>query len=147
MNVYAYVGIYEAIGKLGVAYILSIGIWDNLKLYAVLLFLLTVSISLFYRYYCVKKFGSLCSLIVVRDKRLYSKLLSYSGWDLIGCFSGVARSQGVNLILNLFCGPVVNAARAVTYQVEAALYSFVQNYLTATRPVIIKYYAGGEMDK
>lgn len=55
MNVYAYVGIYEAIGKLGVAYILSIGIWDNLKLYAVLLFLLTVSISLFYRYYCIKK--------------------------------------------------------------------------------------------
>ena len=86
-------------------------------------------------------------MIVVRDKRLYSKLLSYSGWDLIGCFSGVARSQGVNIILNLFCGPVVNAARAVTYQVEAALYSFVQNYLTATRPVIIKYYAGGEMDK
>ena len=147
MNIYAYVGIYEAVSKLAIAYTLTVASVDKLILYAWLIFGVTLSISLFYRYYCVSRFGDLCKIHMVYDKRLYKSLLSFSGWDLVGNFGATARAQGVNLILNMFCGPAVNAARAIAYQVEAALYSFINNFLQAVRPVIIKDYAAGDIDK
>lgn len=147
MNIYAYVGIYEAVSKLAIAYALTVAPVDKLILYAWLVFGVTLSISLFYRYYCFSQFGESCKIHVVKDKGLYRHLLSFSGWDLVGNFGAVARSQGVNLILNLFCGPAVNAARGVAYQVEAALYQFTTNFLQASRPVIIKKYAAGETEK
>lgn len=147
MGVYAYVGIYEAITKLAIAYIIYLCTFDKLIVYSILLFAVTASISFFYRYYCVCKFGEDCKLNIVRDKILYGKLLNYSGWDLIGNFSSAGRSQGVNLILNLFCGPTVNAARAIAYQVEAGLNSFTANFQTAVRPAIIKHYAAGEVER
>lgn len=147
MSIYAFVGIYEAVSKLVIAYALTVATVDKLTLFAWLVFGVTLSISLFYRYYCVSKFGESCKIHVVYDKGLYKRLLSFSGWDLVGNFGAAARSQGVNLILNLFCGPAVNAARGVAYQVEAALYQFTTNFLQASRPVIIKHYAAGEIDK
>lgn len=147
MDIYAYTGLYEAFAKLGVVYLLWISPLDKLKTYSSLLFLVTLSLSLFYRWYCQKKFGEKCKLYRIRDRNLYKELLSYSGWNLIGNFASAARSQGVNLILNLFFGPAVNAARAVAYQAEAALYLFTTNFLQASRPVIIKHYAAGEVDK
>lgn len=147
MKVYAYVGLYEAFGKLGVTYLLFVSPIDKLEAYALLMFLLTFSISIFYRWYCVRAFGSKCKLTVVRDKNLYKELLSYSGWDLVGNFGGVARSQGVNLILNLFFGPAINAARAFAYQVETALYGFISNFIQAIRPNVIRHYAAGEIER
>ena len=147
MGIYAYVGIYEAMAKLLIAYAIYLCSFDKLIVYAILLFAVTASISFFYRYYCVSRFGTDCRLCIVRESLLYKRLLSYSGWDLIGNFAGAARSQGVNLILNLFCGPTVNAARAVAYQVEAGLNAFTANFQTAVRPVIIKHYAAGEVDR
>lgn len=147
MKIYAFVGIYEAISKLLIAYLICICSFDKLIFYALLTFLITSSISIYYRFYCIRNFGSKCRIIAARDIILYKKMLSYSGWDLIGNFGGVARSQGVNLILNLFCGPAINAARGIAYQVEAALYQFTTNFLQASRPVIIKHYAAGNIDK
>ena len=147
MNIYAFVGIFEAVSKLAIAYVLTVAPVDKLILYAWIVFGVTLSISLFYRYYCVSRFGCSCKIHVVKDKELYRRLLSFSGWDLVGNFGAAARSQGVNLILNLFCGPAVNAARGIAYQVEAALYQFTTNFLQASRPVIIKHYAAGEIDK
>ena len=146
MKIYAYVGLYEAFAKLLVVYLLYISTIDKLKTYSILIFLVTLSISVFYRYYCVRYFGDKCRLSVVRDSQLYKELQSYSGWDLLGNFGSVARSQGVNLILNLFFGPSVNAARAVAYQIETALYGFIINFQQAIRPAIIKHYAAGELD-
>lgn len=146
MDIYAFVGIFEVAAKLLISIFIVHTGFDRLVFYAFLIFLLTTSIAFFYRIYCIRTFGENCRLEIVREKRIYKMLLSYSGWDLIGNFGGVARSQGVNLILNLFCGPVVNAARAVTFQVESALNSFTTNFQTAIRPVIIKKYAAGEVD-
>jgi len=146
MNIYAFVGIYEAITKLCIAYAVSVASIDRLVLYAVLSFVVTLSISVYYRFYCVSRFGAQCRIAKVYDSHLYKRLLSYSGWDLLGSFGATARSQGVNLILNLFCGPAINAARGIAYQVEASLYSFINNFLQAVRPVIIKKYAAGEMN-
>lgn len=146
MNIYAFVGIFEVIAKLVIAIIVSHTVFDRLVFYSILILAVTSLISIFYRFYCAHTFGDNCRLKYVKDKATFKMLLSYSGWDLIGNFGSVARSQGVNLILNLFCGPIVNAARAVTYQVEAALNSFTSNFQTAIRPVIIKNYAAGEID-
>ena len=147
MGIYAFVGIYEAVSKLVIAFILTASTGDKLILYAWLLFGVTLSISIFYRYYCVKQFGRTCRIERVKERSLYKRLLSYSGWDLIGQFGAAARSQGVNLILNFFCGPAVNAARGVAYQVEAALYSFITNFQQAVRPNVIKHYAAGNIGR
>lgn len=147
MDIYAYTGLYEAFAKLAVAYLLSLSPVDKLITYAILLFGITVSLSFFYRWYCRKELNERCRLHLFFNKDIFRKMISYSGWDLIGNFSSVARSEGVNLILNLFCGPAVNAARAIAYQAEAALYQFTSNFLQASRPVIIKLYASREIDK
>lgn len=147
MSIYAYVGIFETVAKLAVAYAIYICTFDKLVVYAILLFLITVSISFFYRIYCIRNFGDDCRLTLNRDKKLYRRLLSYSGWDLLGCFGNATRTQGVNLIINLFFSLTVNAARTVASQVEAALNSFTANFQTAVRPVIIKHYSAGETEK
>lgn len=147
MNIYAFVGIYEAIAKLLVAYAITVTSHDRLIIYALLTFLITLSISVYYRYYCVSQFGSKCKLSMVSDRGLYKRLLSYSGWDMLGNLGATARSEGVNLILNLFCGPAVNAARGIAYQAEAALYNFITNFLQGVRPAIIKHYAAREVER
>lgn len=147
MSVYAYVGIFETVAKLAVAYVIYIYDTDKLIVYALLLFTITSSISVFYRIYCIRNFGNDCRLSMCKERRLYKRLLSYSGWDLLGCFGSAARSQGVNLIINLFFSLTVNAARTVASQVEAALNSFTANFQTAVRPVIIKHYSAGETEK
>lgn len=147
MNIYALVGLFEAFGALLLTYLLYISPADKLISHAILIFLPVIVVSVFYRVYCVRVFGDRCRLSIVKDKKLYKELLSYSGWDLLGNFGAVARSQGVNLILNLFFGPVVNAARAFAYQVESALYRFITNFQQAVRPSVIKHYAAGEIDR
>lgn len=147
MGIYAYVGLYETFAKLIVVYLLSISPIDKLVTYSLLLFGVTLSLSFFYRWYCRRIFKEKCLLHFFFNVSVFRKMISYSGWDLIGSFGSVARSQGVNLILNLFCGPAVNAARAVAYQAEAALYQFTTNFLQASRPVIIKHYASNEIQE
>lgn len=145
MNVYALVGMAEAVMKLAIAYVLAFSDGDRLIVYALLMFCLTVSFSLFYRIYCIRSFGTKCRLQLSGSRRVLKMLLSYSFWDLIGCLGGMARNQGVNIILNAFFGPAVNAARAIAFQVENGLNSFTGNFQTAARPVIIKRYAEGDI--
>ncbi len=147
MSMYAYTGLYEAIAKLLIVYLLSVSPVDKLITYSILSFCVTLSLSFFYRWYCRRVFKEKCKLRIFFDRHLFSKMIGYSVWELVGNFGNVARSEGVNLILNLFCGPAVNAARAVAYQAEAALYQFTSNFLQASRPVIIKHYASGEIQK
>ena len=147
MKVYAYVGVFEALGKLTIAFLISVSPIDHLIVYSWLIFIVTLAISLFYRVYCVRSFGDDCRLQMVRGGQEYRMLLGYSAWDFIGNFGVIARNQGVNLLLNFFFGPSVNAARAITTQVENGLNSFLGNFQTAVRPSIIKHYAAGEIER
>jgi O-antigen/teichoic acid export membrane protein len=146
MNIYAYVSIGESVCKLLMIYILSVLLIDKLILYAILLFSVSLLVSLYYRYYCAQHFTE-CRLKLFWDKKLYVRLLSYSGWDLFGNIAVVCQGQGLNILLNMFCGTGVNAARAITYQVYAAVNSFVGNFLIASRPQIIKSYARKNIDE
>lgn len=145
MNVYAYVSIVEVILKLIIVYLLVLFSYDKLKLYAVLMFAVTTTITLIYRGYCKKQFKE-CSYHYLWNKKLFKELVGYSGWNLFGSLSGVFKNQGVNILLNIFFGPIVNAARAIAYQISNAINQFVSNFMMATRPQITKYYANNEKE-
>jgi O-antigen/teichoic acid export membrane protein len=145
MKVYAYVSIVEAILKLLIVYLLVVFSYDKLKLYAILMFGVATLITLVYRTYCKYQFQE-CNYQYSWDKALFKELINYSGWNLFGAIAGIFNKQGINILLNIFFGPVVNAARAIAYQINNAINQFVQNFLTATRPQITKYYANGEKE-
>jgi O-antigen/teichoic acid export membrane protein len=143
MNIYAYISIIEVSLKLVIVYFLVIFSFDKLKLYAVLIFGVTTIITFIYRAYCKRKFIE-CRFTFYWNTPLFIEIVNYSGWNLFGALAYVFNNQGVNILLNIFFGPVVNAARAISFQINNAINQFVQNFMTATRPQIIKYYAAGE---
>lgn len=144
MKIYAWVGIVEVICKLIVVFLLVISPFDKLIFYASLLCLIQISIICFYRIYCSRNYKE-SSLKLYKDKGLYKEMFGYAGSDLIGNISVLAQGQGLNLLLNVFFGPVVNAARGVAYQVQGAVTQFSANFMTAVRPQIIKSYAQGDL--
>ena len=146
MSIYAYVGLYEALSRLVIAYLITISPIDNLIFYGLLLLINTVAVQLFYRLYAIRHFVE-CRFSIVKDKTLYKKLLNYSGWDLFGNLALVCQGEGVNLLLNVFFGPIVNAARAIAFQIQGAVTQFVSNFMTAVRPQVIKNYAEGNINK
>lgn len=145
MKIYAYIGVVEVLLKLLIVYMLLISPIDKLIFYAVLLCLLQISIMLFYRYYCNKNF-SICHIRLYKDKMIFKEMFSYAGYDLIGNMSVLAQGQGLNILLNMFYGPTVNAARGIAYQIQGAITQFSNNFMTAVRPQIIKQYANGQQD-
>lgn len=145
MKIYAYVGIAEVFLKLAVVFLLMISPIDRLVFYALLLCLLQIVIMVFYRYYCNSRY-QVCKIRMYKDKGLFMEMFSYGGYDLIGNISGLAQGQGLNILLNLFYGPTVNAARGIAYQVQGAITQFSNNFMTAVRPQIIKSYAEGNLE-
>ena len=144
MKIYAYVGIIEAILKLVVVYMLAYSPFDTLIYYAILLCLINVGIVSFYRLYCIRLYPE-SQIRLCKQLALYKDMFKFAGSDLIGNVSVLAQGQGLNLLLNIFFGPVVNAARAIAYQVQGAITQFGNNFMTAVRPQIIKLYAQGEI--
>jgi O-antigen/teichoic acid export membrane protein len=145
MSVYAYASLVEAGLKLLIAFLLPLFAVDKLKLYSVLSFAVILLNALMYYFFCRAKFEE-CRFKFYWDQRQFRILMSYLGWNLFGSVSGVLRNQGVNILINMFFGPTVNAARAVAFQVSSALSSFIQNYTTSVRPQIIKSFAIGDRD-
>ena len=140
MNVYAYVSIVEVALKLGVVFLLQVLPYDKLIVYGgLLLFVACINTGL-YRGYCKKHYLE-CRFRLVWDKVLFKEMVSYSGWNLFGASVGVVKNQIINILLNIFFGPLVNAARGIASQVNSAVVSFSQSFSTAMRPQIIKNYA------
>jgi O-antigen/teichoic acid export membrane protein len=146
MSIYAYIGLYEAITNLLIVYLISVSSFDKLILYALALMLNKAVIQFFMCFYTFKKYDE-CRFRIVKDSVLYKKLLGYSGWDLYGNFAAVCQGEGINIVLNLFFGPVVNAARAVAVQIQGGVLSFVNNFLLAVRPQVVKSFAEGNTQR
>lgn len=146
MNVYAYISILEVMLSLGVAYILFIANFDKLKLYAVLICVVNYIVTFCYWIYCRNKFTE-SRYKYYWDKSLFKELMSFAGWSTMGELSWVATLQGVNLVLNIFFSPVVNAARGISFQVTGAISRFISSFQMAVNPQIIKYYAANEREQ
>lgn len=146
MGVYAYMSIFDAVAKLGVAYALVVTDYDGLKVYAVLLALVQLCDMVFYRLYYIRKYKE-CRFRLHFDKPLAKNILNFSGWNIFGCLAAMLNNQGFNMLLNVFYGPVLNAARGISNQVNNVTSQFVNNFQTAVNPQIVKYYANGEISE
>lgn len=144
MSAYAYFSIFDAIFKLLICYLITITPFDRLIIYAFLLALLQVIFILTYYIYCRFKFKE-CRFDGKINKEYLGQVGSFVSWNLIGSLAGVFKEQGVNVILNIYFGPAVNAARGVAYNVLSKVTGFVTNFQMAMNPQIIKNYAAGEL--
>lgn len=142
MSVFAYVGIIEVFMKLIIVYLLILSPIDRLIFYGLLLMLVSIFIQIIYLFYCKRHFEE-CTFHFINDKKIYKELFGFATWNFIGSVSSILRSQGVSIILNIFFGPVINAARAISMQVNNAVNSFVNNFMVALTPQITTAYAKG----
>lgn len=141
MNVYAYVSVIGAGLKLLMVLLLVLNsTLDNLVLYSILTFLTGMITLIVTRSYCYKHFEE-SGWQFCRDIKLYREILSFSGWNIIGGTTMIFQGQGVNILLNIFFGPVVNAARAISYQLQGIFSQLSNNFMSAVTPQITKSYA------
>ena len=145
MSAFAYISILEALGKLAIAYLITVPLIDRLIFYALLMCAVALLVRLVYGYYCKKHFDE-CTYQFLWDKDLLKRMFGFAGWNFIGASSAVLRDQGGNVVINLFCGPAVNAARGIAFQVNTAVHGFVTNFMTALNPQITKSYASGDRE-
>jgi O-antigen/teichoic acid export membrane protein len=143
MSFFAYISIIEVIFKLLVAFLLVYISFDKLKIYSILICFVSFFTFLLYRFYCKRKI-EVCTYHFFWDRALYKRLMSFSGWSLFGSVAVVGANQGVNILLNIFYGVVVNAAMGIANQVNSVLNKFVSNFQTAFQPQIVKFYAAGD---
>lgn len=146
MGIYAYLGIFDAIARLGAIYLLIISTADKLILYAFLMALIHLLIAICYWAYCHRHYIE-SRFRIVYDKVILRSLLSFSGWNIIAHLSETLKLQGYLILLNLFFQPFVVAAQTVGNQVAGAMMQFINNFRNAINPQIIKLYAAGEYDE
>lgn len=144
MSAFAYIGIFDGCAKLSVAFLIWVSPIDNLIFYTLLMSLIALATRILYTLYCKRNFEE-CHFKWVLDKNLFKEMFSFAGWNFIGCISGVLLGQGINLLYNVYLGPVVNAARGLASQVQAAVGQFSDNFFTAVQPQITKSFAGNQL--
>lgn len=140
MKVFAIISIVDVTLKLLIVYLLTLFNVDKLKLYSFLIFFVAFLINLLNVYICISKYKE-SRFHFFWDKNLFKTLMNFSGWNLFGALASVLNSQGINILLNIFFGPIVNAARGIAFQVSSAVNQFVMNLQNSVNPQITKYYA------
>jgi O-antigen/teichoic acid export membrane protein len=144
MGAFAYIGIIEVILKLVVVFTLTITGSDKLILYGILMSLMALLITNIYRVYCRTHFVE-SKFFFYWNRTEATELMSFSGWHFLGTMAVVVRGQGINLLINLFFNPAINAARAIAFQIDAAVGQLSNNFFVAVKPQIYKYYSKGEL--
>lgn len=146
MGIYAFINILEAILQLGIALFLTFGNYsiDRLILYAVVWTLCGIGFRVFAAVYAMYHFRE-CSVRPYFEKSLFKEIFSFAGWNFLSDVSGTLSGQGVNLLINFFRGPAVNAARGLSDTVQRSVSMFVNNFTIALTPQITKAYAAQDM--
>lgn len=146
MSAFAFISLTDVILKFLIA--ISLPLWesDKLIIYGALIMSVQILDIFLYFLYCKKKFAE-TTIRYFWDKLIFKEMFSFAGWSLLGNFSHVFYTQGVNIILNIFCGPAVNAARGVTVQVDSVVRQFATNIQAAINPQIIKSYAENNLER
>lgn len=141
---FAFVNIAESILKLAICFVLMIVTIDRLTVYAFLMFLIIVLLFMVQYLWCKIKYEE-ATFVRYWHKPLFKEILSYSSWNMLGTMSSMAKDTGLNVILNLFFAPTVNAAYGIASQVNGVVYQFFASFFNAVNPQIIKYYAQNDM--
>jgi O-antigen/teichoic acid export membrane protein len=147
MSSFAYLSLVDVLARLGILYVIeSFSNNDRLIWYAILQGMVAVFVFISYYLYCNIKFKE-CKYNYYFDKSLLREVASFVGYNVYGCFAFSVSQQGVNVLLNVFFGPVVNAARAISLQVYNGVFRFTENIYTAVKPPIIKLYAQSSIER
>lgn len=145
MSTFAYISVFEGIGMLLICYFVMFATLDRLVIYGFLVLVVRGTCRYMFYFYSKRNFPE-CRMQFVYNKQLMKEIFGFASWNMIGSSASILRNQGGNILLNLFAGPTVNAARAIANQVLHAVNSFVQNFFMALRPQITKSYAKGDYD-
>lgn len=147
MSIYAAVGIYEVLFKLAIVIFVAYSnfVHDKLVVFAILQLVVGISIQAYYFAYTRKHFTE-CKAGPHFIKETFSEMFSFAGWNFIGCAAGILKGQGINMLLNLFYGTVINAAYGIATTVNNAVVGFAKNFMTALNPQITKSYASNEQE-
>lgn len=146
MNAYAYISILDAILKLGSVLILYFNIGDKLIVYSILLALSAAFIRFIYGLYCKKNFAE-CNIRLSFDKTLVKEMTAMASWNMLGAGGSALNNHGVNILINIFFGVTLNAARGIAVQVNSAVQQFAGSFITALNPQITKAYSIGNFDE
>ena len=145
MSIYAYVGMVEVVLKLLIVFLIIISPIDKLITYSSLVAVVQISVALFYRFYCTKRYTE-CALTKAFDRNTLKSMLGFTGWSTIANLSETLNLQGSLLLLNLFFSPVVVSAQSIGNQISTQLMQFTSNFRIAVNPQIVKQYAVGNYD-
>lgn len=145
MSFYAITSIFEAISKLFIIYLIDKSHIDQLIFYALLVLVISFILLMWYIIYCHTNFPHL-KFLKKADKACFKEMFNFSGWSLFGSFASIGSSQGINILLNIFCGVLVNAGMGIANQVTNVVNQFVSNFQVAFQPQIVKGYASHEID-
>lgn len=142
MSAFAYIGILDVVLRLLIVLFIAYAPFhfDRLIVYSLLLVLVGISLQCIYLWYCRKNFEE-CRFKLHFNKGRWKEMSAFAGWNFIGCTAGILKDQGVNILLNIFWGPVVNAARGIAFSVNSAVSGFAGNFMAAINPQITKSYA------
>ena len=146
LDIYAYMSIYDAVMKLVIVFLLAFAPFDKLIFYGLLILLVNISSAIIYNTYCRKHYEE-CRFVYDFDKDTFKRMFSFSAWDIVGSMASIGQSQGVNIVINMFCGTVVNAAYGISATVNNLVMGFVNNFLMAANPQIVKYYAQKQLNE
>ena len=145
MHIYGYMGIFDVVARLVTVYLLVIVNADKLIFFALFGFAVSCIVFVFYGIYCRRKYQE-AKFSLVWDKALVKELGGFGGWTLFNSLFSVLRIQGINIVLNIFFGPAVNAARGIAFTVETTLSSFSNNFRQAQVPQLMKLYAAKDTE-
>ncbi len=146
MDMYAYMSIYDALVKLLAAYLILITPWDRVIFYSTFTFIFHLGSTYIYNWYCRRHFSE-CAFRFGYDKEIFKNMLTFSGWNAIGCLADMGRGTGINLVLNAFYGTVVNGAKGIATQANGWVYKFVDSFISAMRPQVTKSYASKDFSR
>ncbi len=147
MAAFAYISLLDAILKLSIVYVLYVLDVDKLILYAILMSLISIVVRIIYSQYCKKKFIEARHIRLGIEKGLFKEMLAFAGWNLWGNGSLVLRNQGIDILMNVFYGVTVNAAKGICNQVQSAVGQFVSNFQAAVTPQLTKSIAQADLSR
>lgn len=146
MNIFAYIGIFDICARLGIVFLVKFSPFDKLISLALLNAVISLLDFLIYLIYSKREFPEVACFFCGKDSVVIKKMLGFTGWSIVGSLANMLRHSGLNVLLNIFFGPVANAANAIAFRVNTAIMGFTSNFTTAVNPQITKSYAAEEYE-
>ena len=146
MNIFAYIGIFDICARLGIVFLVKFSPFDKLISLALLNAVISLLDFLIYLIYSKREFPEAACFFCGKDSVVIKKMLGFTGWSIVGSLANMLRHSGLNVLLNIFFGPVANAANAIAFRVNTAIMGFTSNFTTAVNPQITKSYAAEEYE-